>query len=191
MSAAPGVQDRSFIVRDGGVSIRIDRHGLIVASALVIAIVALSLWGLTLGSFPVTVPDVIGVLSGGGDGSARKVIVEWRMPRILAAIIFGVLLCISGAVFQSLTRNPLGSPDIIGFNAGSYTGVVVMLMLGISGYAATVTAAMIGGLLVAVVVYFSGVSSGRFGHAADPGRHRDERLPRRSESVVLREGGRR
>lgn len=157
------MRDRSFVVRGGGVSIRIDRRAIVVAASLIVVIVALALWGLTLGSFELSIPEVVQVLLGGGDGPARKVVLEWRGPRILAAIVFGCLLGISGAIFQSLTRNPLGSPDIIGFNAGSYTGVVVMLMLGISGYAATVTAALVGGLVTAAIIYFLAFRDGMSG----------------------------
>ncbi len=157
------VRDRSFIVRGRGVSIRIDRRAILVAACLVAVIVVLALWGLTLGSFELSIPQVVQVLLGGGEDSARKVVLEWRGPRILAAIVFGCLLGISGAVFQSLTRNPAGSPDIIGFNAGSYTGVVVMLMLGISGYAATVTAALLGGLVTAAIIYFLAFRDGMSG----------------------------
>ena len=134
-----------------------------VATSLIVVIVALALWGLTLGSYELSIPEVVQVLLGGGDGPAQKVVLEWRGPRILAAVVFGCLLGISGAIFQSLTRNPLGSPDIIGFNAGSYTGVVVMLMLGISGYAATVTAALIGGIFAAAVIYILAFRQGMSG----------------------------
>lgn len=144
----------ALTVRTARLSVRVDRRGLIVACSLLLVIIAIALWGITLGSFPLTIPEVVQVLTGGGSGSARKVVLEWRGPRILSAIVFGCLLGISGAVFQSLTRNPLGSPDIIGFNAGSYTGVVFMLMFGITGYAATVTAALAGGLIAAALVYF-------------------------------------
>lgn len=157
------VHDRSFVVRGSGVSIRIDRRAIVVATSLIVVIVALALWGLTLGSYELSIPEVVQVLLGGGDGPAQKVVLEWRGPRILAAIVFGCLLGISGAIFQSLTRNPLGSPDIIGFNAGSYTGVVVMLMLGISGYAATVTAALIGGIFAAAVIYILAFRQGMSG----------------------------
>lgn len=157
------VRDRSVIVRGGGISIRIDRRAILVAASLIVVIIALALWGLTLGSFALSIPEVVQVLLGGGEGPAQKVVLEWRGPRILAAIMFGCLLGISGAIFQSLTRNPLGSPDIIGFNAGSYTGVVVMLMLGIGGYAATVTAAVIGGLAAAAIVYFLAFRQGMSG----------------------------
>lgn len=157
------VRDRSVVLRSGGISIRFARRAIIVAASLILVIIALALWGLTLGSFELSIPEVVQVLLGGGDGPAQKVVLEWRGPRILAAIVFGCLLGISGAIFQSLTRNPLGSPDIIGFNAGSYTGVVVMLMLGISGYAATVTAAVLGGLAAAAIVYFLAFRQGMSG----------------------------
>ncbi|MGO1801323.1 MAG: FecCD family ABC transporter permease [Microbacteriaceae bacterium] len=157
------VHDRSFVVRGSGVSIRINRRAIVVATSLIVVIVALALWGLTLGSYELSIPEVVQVLLGGGDGPAQKVVLEWRGPRILAAVVFGCLLGISGAIFQSLTRNPLGSPDIIGFNAGSYTGVVVMLMLGISGYAATVTAALIGGIFAAAVIYILAFRQGMSG----------------------------
>lgn len=157
------VHNRSFVVRGSGVSIRINRRAIVVATSLIVVIVALALWGLTLGSYELSIPEVVQVLLGGGDGPAQKVVLEWRGPRILAAVVFGCLLGISGAIFQSLTRNPLGSPDIIGFNAGSYTGVVVMLMLGISGYAATVTAALIGGIFAAAVIYILAFRQGMSG----------------------------
>lgn len=144
---------RALTVRTGFVSVRIDRRMLVLAAVMLTVIVALALWAVTLGSFPISVGQVADTLLGGGGKAARKVVWEWRGPRIAAAILFGALLGMSGAVFQSLTRNPLGSPDVIGFNAGSYTGVVVAMMLGASGYAATVSAAVVGGLIAAVIVY--------------------------------------
>ena len=59
---------------------------------------------------------------------------ELRLPRALCAVLVGVALGISGAVFQSLTRNPLGSPDIVGFPQGATVGaLIVITMLAGSG----------------------------------------------------------
>lgn len=75
------------------------------------------------------------------------IVVEWRAPRILMAAVVGASLAISGALFLNLTGNPLGSPDVIGFQTGSFTGaLVVMLLLG-GGSAAT----MLGGTSVFLV----------------------------------------
>ena len=60
--------------------------------------------------------------------------VEWRLPRVLLALMIGAALGLSGAIFQALTRNPLGSPDIIGFNTGAYTGVLVVTVFVGNGY---------------------------------------------------------
>jgi iron complex transport system permease protein len=59
----------------------------------------------------------------------------------------------SGAIFQSLTRNPLGSPDIIGFSAGSYTGALVVMLLLSGGYYETAAGALNGGIITAMAVY--------------------------------------
>ena len=63
----------------------------------------------------------IAAFAGGGQRFHRTIVLEWRLPIAVAAVVFGALLAIGGAIFQSLTRNPLGSPDVIGFDAGSYT----------------------------------------------------------------------
>jgi iron complex transport system permease protein len=69
--------------------------------------------------------------------------------------VFGAALGVSGAVFQSLTRNPLASPDVIGLSAGSYAGgLVVIILLGSGAGSAPVAAgAILGGLGAAALVY--------------------------------------
>ena len=94
--------------------------------------------------------------SGGWSSSIR------RLPRVLFAITCGIALAISGAIFQSLTRNPLGSPDIIGFSTGSYTGVVVLtLWVGSTRYYDMAAAALVGGIITAAVVYLLAISRGK------------------------------
>ena len=76
------------------------------------------------------------VLSGlaGSDPAASFIVRDLRLPRALCAVLAGAALGISGAIFQSLTRNPLGSPDIVGFTYGAGAGaLIVITMLGGSG----------------------------------------------------------
>ena len=47
------------------------------------------------------------------------VVTEWRLPRVAMAMLVGAALGVSGAIFQSLMRNPLGSPDVMGLNTGA------------------------------------------------------------------------
>ncbi|MGO1855358.1 MAG: FecCD family ABC transporter permease, partial [Microbacteriaceae bacterium] len=86
-------------------------------------------------------------------GFARTVVLEWRLPRAVAAIVFGAALAVSGAIFQSLTRNPLASPDIIGFSTGSYTGALLVMTLIGGGYLAVGAGALVGGIVTATAVY--------------------------------------
>ncbi|WP_145981347.1 FecCD family ABC transporter permease [Pseudonocardia sp. HH130629-09] len=123
------------------------------AAALAVAL-GVSVLALGLGDYRLGVDEVARALVGAGQRFQRTIVVEWRLPVIAAALVFGALLGIGGAIFQSLTRNPLGSPDVIGFDAGSYTGVVLtILVFGAGGYWDIAAAALTGGLLTAVAVY--------------------------------------
>lgn len=127
---------------------------VVVSGVLAVTSLAAALAALTLGDYPLPLPTVLGVLTGGGEAFERTIVLEWRLPIALAAVVFGALLGVGGAVFQSLTRNPLGSPDVIGFDAGSYFGVVVtLLVVGAGSYLAVAGSALAGGLLAALAVY--------------------------------------
>ena len=60
---------------------------------------------------------MVSALTGGETGLVRDVVVGWRLPRVAAAVVFGAALGVSGAMFQSLTRNPWHT-GVIGFSAG-------------------------------------------------------------------------
>lgn len=107
-----------------------------------------------MGDYPLSFSEVWRTLLGPSDSFAYTIVYDWRLPVVVAAAVFGALLGLGGAIFQSLTRNPLGSPDIIGFDAGSYTAVLlVMLGFHLQGYAALALASLLGGLAVAAAVY--------------------------------------
>ncbi|MFF0504199.1 FecCD family ABC transporter permease [Streptomyces fimicarius] len=143
----------AFVLRAGALSLRATRRSVLVCGLLSLALVALAVWAFTLGSYPLSLGDLSAVLSGTARNSVRTVVLEWRAPRIVAAVLFGAALAMGGAVFQSLTRNPLGSPDVIGFTTGSYTGVVLTLLAGASSYSALAVGALTGGLVTAFAVY--------------------------------------
>ncbi|ALC31174.1 MULTISPECIES: FecCD family ABC transporter permease [Streptomyces] len=141
------------VLRAGTLSLKVTRRAVAVCGVLALALVALALWAFTLGSYPLSLGELAAVASGTADTGVRTVVLEWRAPRIVAAVLFGAALAVGGAVFQALTRNPLGSPDVIGFTTGSYTGVVLTLLAGASSYAALAAGALAGGLLTALTVY--------------------------------------
>lgn len=136
------------------VAVRLRARGLAINGTLLGVAVVAGVLCLGIGEYPLNPAQVVQTLLGQGSDFQRLIVTEWRLPAAVAALVLGALLGIGGAVFQSLTRNPLGSPDVIGFDAGAYTAVLItILLLGVNHYWALAAAALIGGLLTAVAVY--------------------------------------
>src|SRR5699024_8030111 len=133
---------------------RLDVRVLVTAGIVGLLALACGFAGLMLGKFSLTPGEVFQVLFGLAEKNIVNTVVgECRSPRVIAAIVLGAGLGVSGAVFQSLTRNPLGSPDIIGFSTGAYTGGIVTIIVFGTSFISTAAGAIVGGLLTAVVVY--------------------------------------
>ncbi|WP_437385748.1 FecCD family ABC transporter permease [Plantibacter flavus] len=118
------------------------------------AVAALLIVGLSVGELAVSPMQVLSTLFGGGDRGTAVVVLEWRLPRLLMGALLGAALGLSGALFQIITRNPLGSPDVLGFSTGAFTGVLIVMLGGIPGYFATSVGALLGGLATAAVIWF-------------------------------------
>ncbi|MGO2662766.1 MAG: FecCD family ABC transporter permease [Propionibacterium freudenreichii] len=131
---------------------RIPRRMIVACTIIAVACVAMSLLALSLGDYPLTIPEVVSALFG-DQGFATTVVTQWRAPRVVAGLVFGAALGLSGALFQTLTDNPLGSPDVIGFSTGSYTGVLIVTTLGATSAASTSVAAVVAGIITALVIY--------------------------------------
>ena len=133
--------------------IRIAVRPAVLQILLVLLAVALAGACLLIGDYPLTLGQVFEALSG-QQTFARVIVLEWRLPAAVSAVFFGALLGTGGAVFQVLTHNPLGSPDVIGFDAGAYTAVVMaMLLFGARAHGVIAAAAVGGGLLTALIVH--------------------------------------
>lgn len=72
--------------------------GLLTAVAVLVS--------LAYGTYDIPLGEVLRTLTGGGEGGTRKIVVEWRLPRVLLAVLFGAALAVAGAIFQSVSRNP-------------------------------------------------------------------------------------
>ncbi|MGA5303622.1 FecCD family ABC transporter permease [Nucisporomicrobium flavum] len=145
---------RVLTVRAGRhVSGRIAVKPALVCVLLTLMALAVAVLALGTGEFTLSPAEVLRALAGEGTRAARLVVVEWRLPRVLLALMIGAALGLAGAIFQALTRNPLGSPDVIGFNTGAYTGVLVVTVVAGNGYYPVAAGALVGGLATAVVVY--------------------------------------
>jgi iron complex transport system permease protein len=131
----------------------VPRRGVLVALAAVTLTLVLAVFALGLGDLPLSPAEVVNALLATDGGFTTTVVRDWRLPRVLGAVVFGAALAVSGSIFQSLTRNPLGSPDVIGFATGAYTGALIALTVIGAGAVSMSVGALVGGLATAVVVY--------------------------------------
>ncbi|HEY9329439.1 MAG TPA: iron ABC transporter permease [Streptomyces sp.] len=115
---------------------------------------------ISVGDFPIGLSRVIATLFGRGEQVDEFVVMDLRMPRAMAGLVVGMALGVSGAITQSVARNPLASPDVLGITGGAGT-VAVFLVTVSGGTAAAVVssvglsaAALAGGLGAGLLVYF-------------------------------------
>ena len=109
---------------------------IVVLAVLVFAAFCVSL---SLGDFKIPVIDVVKTLFGGGDRATEFIVNRLRLPRALTGLLVGAALGMSGAIFQSIARNPLASPDIIGVTYGaSAFAVFAIITLGLTGVAVSI-----------------------------------------------------
>ena len=127
----------------------IPRTLLVVAVLVVVAVASL-----VFGSYQMS-PDQVFRLIFQGEGTEieRQLVLNQRLPRMLAAVVVGAALGLSGAIFQSVSRNALGSPDIIGFTNGAATGALLQIIVFNSGPVEVALGAVIGGLATSVLVW--------------------------------------
>ncbi|MFI9464170.1 FecCD family ABC transporter permease [Streptomyces xiamenensis] len=129
------------------------RRTLVVCAGLLAGAIAVFLLSLATGDKSIPLPDVLATLTGGGSRGDEFIIMELRLPRAVTAVGVGAAFAVAGAIFQSLLRNPLASPDVIGISAGaSAAAVVSLVILGLSGPAVSL-AALGGALTAAVLIY--------------------------------------
>jgi len=144
---------RTLVLRGKWGGVRIDLRSLAICAAVAIMVLVMALLALATGSYPLSIGQVVSALTGGETGLVHDIVVEWRLPRVVAALAFGAALGVSGAVFQSLMRNPLADPGIIGFSQGSYTGALIVVLVINGSYLQLVGGALLGGMATAVLVY--------------------------------------
>ncbi|MEU4366429.1 FecCD family ABC transporter permease [Micromonospora chersina] len=147
----------------GGLSLRLRPRALVVGLAGTLLALALAVLAVGAGDYPIAPADVLRVLAGGGSPAERFIVTELRLPRLVTALAVGAALGLAGAVFQSLTRNPLGSPDVLGVTSGAATGALVVVVLG-GGSAALAGAAAAGGLATGLLLYALAGRHGVGGH---------------------------
>ena len=141
---------RYTIVSLRRVSVRVHRRSAAVVLIGFVLLCALAVYSLTLGDYGLSAADSFRRLLG--DGGPRDdflgvyFVQSVRLPRMLAAVAVGAALGIAGRIFQTISGNPLGSPDIVGLSTGCATGALIAIIILGSSPAVTGIGALLGGL---------------------------------------------
>ena len=114
---------------------------------------------LLIGTSGISLRGALAALAGSGDETARSVLLDVRLPRLLAAFGVGGLLAIAGVLLQALFRNPLADPFVLGVSGGAAIGALLAMILSAS-VVATQFGAVAGALTAVAVVYFLARSGG-------------------------------
>ena len=138
---------------------------LLAGSALLVLSIGVAV---TIGPANVSVPDVyrvilthMGIGSSGVGRIQDGIVWELRLPRTLLAAVCGAGLALCGAIMQSLLRNPLADPFVLGISSGASTGAVLVAVLGVGGGALSLsTGAFAGALLSFVLVMLLAAGAG-------------------------------
>ncbi|TDB71645.1 iron chelate uptake ABC transporter family permease subunit [Micromonospora sp. KC723] len=141
----------SVLRTPGGLSLRWRRRSTVVVTGCALAALLLGLTAVGGGDYPMSPADVLRTLTGGGSPAEEFIVGELRLPRLVTALAVGAALALAGAVVQSLLRNPLGSPDVLGLTQGAATGALIVVVLG-GGTLVLAGAATAGGLAAGLLI---------------------------------------
>ncbi|MFE6848588.1 FecCD family ABC transporter permease [Streptomyces sp. NPDC057686] len=148
----------------GGLSLRTEPRALAVGLLLIAAALAMGVVLIGTGDFEIAPWDVVQTLLGNGTPAHDFIVNDLRLPRVLVALLVGAALGMAGSVFQSVSRNPLGSPDLLGFSYGSSVGALTVIVLFKGGATEVAAGALVGGLLTGVLVYLLSYKRGIHGY---------------------------
>jgi iron complex transport system permease protein len=104
----------------------------VLIGTLVMLMLMAGLGSLMLGSVALSPARLIAAASGNGDGIARIILIELRLPRALLALLVGAMLGAGGAALQGYLRNPLAEPGVLGASNAAALGAVIALYFGIA-----------------------------------------------------------
>ncbi|MER7345448.1 iron chelate uptake ABC transporter family permease subunit [Streptomyces aurantiacus] len=151
-------------IRTRGVSVRFDVRAAVVVAVLVVAALAASVVLIGTGDFDIPTADVIRTLLGNGDPGQEFIINDLRLPRVVVGLLVGASLGLGGALFQSISRNPLGSPDVLGIGQGSTAGALLMIVIFQGSANEVAGGALVGGLVTGAAMYLLAWKQGVHGY---------------------------
>lgn len=117
----------------------------------IVMLLVISFISLLFGSKPLNISNVFDAIFNYSSSRYSFIVFEYRIPRLLIAMMVGISLAIAGAIFQGVLRNPLASTDVLGIGKGA--GFFACLVISLNLKSSISIAAMIGGLMVGIIIY--------------------------------------
>ena len=129
-----------------------NRHNRMILALLAVLLPVVLLLSMTLGRYAIPVGEAVRILAGiilpvekTWQPMAENILWQVRLPRILAAVLVGAALSVSGAAYQSAFHNPMAAPDVLGASSGAGFGAALAILHG-QGSFAVMAAAFLGGI---------------------------------------------
>ncbi|GAA1508482.1 iron chelate uptake ABC transporter family permease subunit [Nocardioides humi] len=146
--------------RARGVSVVVTPRYLLVCLTLVVLALVAGVAAVLVGEVQMSMSRLWVTIHGDGNTLEQYLVFDSRLPRVVGAVVVGAALGLSGSIFQTVSRNPLGSPDVIGFETGASTGGLIALLVLGTGFAGASVGAVTGGVATAIVVYCLALTNG-------------------------------
>ncbi|MFI0981138.1 FecCD family ABC transporter permease [Streptomyces sp. NPDC021093] len=140
------------LVRAGSASFLLHRRAALVAGALAVVLAAVCVAYLCVGERFVAPGEVLRVLFG-QESHSELVVGTLRLPRMTVGLLVGLAFGVAGALIQTVARNPLASPDIIGISQGASALTVGAMVFGVTSAGVLPYLSVLGGVLAAALVY--------------------------------------
>lgn len=146
---------------------RRERRRRLILAALLGLLLILGLLSVLWGRYAISLPQLFGILvsraiptEASWPAMAENIVWYVRLPRILLAILVGAALSVSGASYQSIFRNPMAAPDVLGASTGSAFGAALAIVQGLDGMGITLCAFLSGLLCMGLVMLCTRFSRG-------------------------------
>jgi iron complex transport system permease protein len=123
---------------------------------LALLLIAVLMLDIVLGSLSVSIPDILGVISGKSSEALKTIIFDFRIPKALTALTVGVALSLSGLQMQTVFRNPMAGPDVLGITSGASLGVAFVIL----GFSGTISSDSLRGLGSWILIAASWIGAG-------------------------------
>ncbi len=132
--------------------VKVVRRKYYLVGILCVILLATSIYSLFSGNYSIPVMKIFSVFFGNSDHVSKVVILNIRLPRVIAAIVCGWALSIAGLAIQSLLKNPLGSPSTLGITHGSAFGASLSIILFGSKILSTTFFAFLGAISATFII---------------------------------------